>query len=77
MCCEKCNCQTVEDSDFSPEDGVTSSPNTDIKTSKAPLFKKWWVWTIGGVTLVLSIIAVLSYKKDRQLYKNLLDLIVK
>ena len=77
MCCEKCNCQTVEDSDFSPEDGVTSCCSASVKKAKTPLFKKWWIWTIGGVTLVLSIAALLSYKKDRQLYKSLLDLIVK
>ena len=77
MCCDKCNCQTVEDSDFSPEDSVNSCCCSDVKNAKTPLFKKWWVWTIGGITLVLGIAAVLSYKKDRELYKNLLDLIIK
>lgn len=77
MCCEKCNCQNVEDSDFSPEDSVRSGCCSGVKKAKTPLCKKWWVWTIGGATLLLSIAAVLSYKKDRQLYKSLLDLIVK
>ncbi|MFB0919330.1 MAG: hypothetical protein QMB62_00380 [Oscillospiraceae bacterium] len=79
MCCDKCNSQTVEDSDFSPEDCVTSSQevfNMDVAKAKTPFFKKWWVLTIGGVTLILGIAAVLSYRKDKRLYQSILDLIV-
>ena len=79
MCCDKCNSQTVEDSDFSPEDCVAAGSDfsdADIVNSKTPFFKKWWVLTIGGVTLVLGIAAVLSYRKDKRLYQSILDLIV-
>ena len=79
MCCDKCNSQTVEDSDFSPEDCVTSSSDfsdSAVGQSKTPFFKKWWVLTIGGVSLVLGIAAVLSYRKDKRLYQSILDLIV-
>ncbi len=80
MCCEKCNSHTVEDSDFCPEDGIAQSSdasNTELKKARTSIFKKWWVWTIAGVTLIAGIAAVLSYKKDRQLFAKLLDLIEK
>ena len=80
MCCEKCNMQTVEDSDFSPEDGVTQSSdasNTELEKAKTSLFKKWWVLTIAGVTLIAGIAALLSYRKNRELFSKLLDLIEK
>ncbi|PKM72777.1 MAG: hypothetical protein CVU91_07035 [Firmicutes bacterium HGW-Firmicutes-16] len=79
MCCEKCNSQTVEDSDFCPEDGVTQNSDSSnyVEKARMPLCKKWWVWTIAGVTLIAGIAAVLSYRKDRQIFSKLLDLIEK
>lgn len=70
--------QTVEDSDFSPEDSVTpitSSPRVaKVKVKvKKPFYKKWWVWTIAGVTLTIAVVAFFSYRKDNQMYKKLLD----
>jgi len=73
--------QIVEDSDFCPEDSVTPISNATrvakVKVKvKKPFYKKWWVWTIAGVTVAIAVVAFFSYRKDNQLYKKLLDSIL-
>ena len=72
--------QIVEDVDFSPEDSVTQcccSKNAESNVGiKKPFYKKWWVWTVAGVTVIVAVVAVLSYRKDNQMYKKLIDSIL-
>ena len=72
--------QVVEDVDFSPEDSVThcccSKAAEHNEKVKKPFYKKWWVWTVAGVTVIVAVVAVLSYRKDNQLYKKLIDSIL-
>lgn len=76
MSCENIKTQPIEESDFCPEDGVTQhSCCSHFSERKKPFYKKWWVWTIASVALVFSIGAVFSYRRDKQFYKKILDLI--
>lgn len=65
MCCDNCKTQSIEDSDFCPEDGVTQNSSAPEANVKKPLFKKWWVWTSAVVALNLLIAAVLILRKDK------------
>jgi hypothetical protein len=78
MCCKNCETQIVEDSDFCPEDGVMKSPDCaqNSKKKAKPFYKEWWVWTIAGATTVISIAVLLTYRKDKRLYKKVLDRII-
>ena len=67
MCCGNCNTQTIEDSDFCPEDGVTQNTDSSMTKERKPFYKKWWVWTIAVITVNLIITAVVILRKDKQL----------
>lgn len=68
MCCKECGTHNIEDSDFCPED-------TETRIAKTPFYKKWWVWTIASIAVIVSIAAVFSYRRDKQFYKKILDLL--
>lgn len=70
-----------EDSDFCTEEGISQNSDSSCCAhitlkAKKPFYKKWWVWTIAGATVIITIVAVLSYRKDKQLYERILDLII-
>ncbi|MFB0920080.1 MAG: hypothetical protein QMB62_04245 [Oscillospiraceae bacterium] len=65
MCCDNCETQSIEDSDFCPEDGVTQKSNSSHADVKKPVYKKWWVWTMAVVTFNLIIAAVLILRKNK------------
>lgn len=66
MCCDNCNTQPIEDSDFCPEDDVTQNLSTSKAETKKPVFKKWWVWTAAVVALNLIIATLLILMKDKK-----------
>ena len=65
MCCDNCNTQSIEDSDFCPEDGVTQNSCCSHACVKKLFLKKWWVWTAAVITLNLIVAVVLILRKDK------------
>ena len=65
ICCGNFETQSIEDSDFCSEDGVTKKSDSSHADVKKPVYKKWWVWTMTVVAFDLIIAALLILRKDK------------